>query len=227
MHEFSASLAGAAVDYRYLLDRSYPEKAAVELVGNRFGLSREERLILYRGLCSEAAARRRRATLCRPIPGEVVILDTYNAAFSLLHYLTGRPCFLCADGFMRDAGAAHGRVQDQKTMTRALGELALFLGGMDLSVDAVFDAPVPHSGEHAALFAERMAAAGRSCFSHTEKCADGWIRSRLGSMSGAAVVASADSALAEACPRMWDIAKEIVESRFGATLPDLNALLKP
>ena len=40
----------AAKDLRYLLNRGYRKPTALKLVGDRYGLNRRERLILFRGI---------------------------------------------------------------------------------------------------------------------------------------------------------------------------------
>ncbi len=45
-------LQEAAEDFRYLLNRGYPRKATLELVGNRYGLTFDERHLLHRGVFS-------------------------------------------------------------------------------------------------------------------------------------------------------------------------------
>jgi len=42
------SLQKAAKDFRYLLNRGYPRKASLELVGNRYELTFDERHLLHR-----------------------------------------------------------------------------------------------------------------------------------------------------------------------------------
>jgi len=50
----------AAEDLRYLLSRGYPLNSAIELVGNHYQLSKDKRMILRRGVCSESKARERK-----------------------------------------------------------------------------------------------------------------------------------------------------------------------
>ena len=47
---FTETLKDAARDYRFLLNRSYPQKASIKLVGDRYQLSGQERSVLYRGV---------------------------------------------------------------------------------------------------------------------------------------------------------------------------------
>ncbi|MGZ3514587.1 MAG: DUF434 domain-containing protein, partial [Thermodesulfobacteriota bacterium] len=53
-------LQKAARDFRFLLNRGYPRKAALELVGNRYGLTSDERHLLHRGVFSDSDSESRR-----------------------------------------------------------------------------------------------------------------------------------------------------------------------
>ncbi|RPJ04542.1 MAG: DUF434 domain-containing protein, partial [Deltaproteobacteria bacterium] len=53
----TAALRKAAEDFHYLLNRGYPRKAALELVGNRYCLVYDQRHLLHRGVFSEEEAR--------------------------------------------------------------------------------------------------------------------------------------------------------------------------
>ena len=42
----------ACKDYAYLINRNYPERGTLKLVGDRYRLTRDQRTILYRGISS-------------------------------------------------------------------------------------------------------------------------------------------------------------------------------
>ena len=56
-------ITAAAHDYRWLLDRGYPDQGALKLVGDRYRLSRTGRAVLYRGVFSARDSRRRSGRL--------------------------------------------------------------------------------------------------------------------------------------------------------------------
>lgn len=58
-----AAVVEAAADYRWLLDRSYPDQPAIKLVGDRYQLTGVERAMLFRGVFSERASGRRASLL--------------------------------------------------------------------------------------------------------------------------------------------------------------------
>ncbi|MBN2875464.1 MAG: DUF434 domain-containing protein, partial [Spirochaetales bacterium] len=48
--ETESGLIEAIRDYRSLLDRGYPAQATIKLVGDRYRLPREGRVVLFRGV---------------------------------------------------------------------------------------------------------------------------------------------------------------------------------
>ncbi|MFW6215692.1 MAG: DUF434 domain-containing protein [Alkalispirochaetaceae bacterium] len=214
----------AAGDYRFLLDRGYPEQSARKLVGDRYALSREERLILYRGVCSTATAIRRRSRLipAAALEGELLFLDFYNLAFTIINYRLGRPLFLSTDGLLRDAGALHGRLGRQERLSWVLDPLVSTLGELRVSrVEVAFDAPVSHSAEHAARL--RQAASGRR-FSLTAELLDSADYPLRHARKG--ILATADSAIIDASHLpVFDLAAYLLRTTYAVEPPDLAALL--
>lgn len=271
MTAFRDELVEAAVDYAYLLDRGYPERASGLLVGNRRRLDADERIMLFRGMASAADSARRRALLGGPPRGGVLLVDGYNVAFTLLHYWLGKPCFLSSDGLLRDAGANYGRVPHEVLLSRAFSELVEWLEAVaraavpGLEIAIFLDAPVSRSGSHADELRDLIRGAGpgaRNADVFVERSADGAILSRL-AIRGAAgsgegnrregssasigvgdgvaegfadeseggtvagmVVATSDSALVDRAPKVWDLARELLEKNYGAVFPDFGAALR-
>lgn len=216
----------AARDYRLLLDRGYSGPATLKLVGDRRRLRAEERLILFRGIASTEDSARRRSRLVTEAAGKLLLVDAYNQAFGIVHYLLGKPCFVATDGLLRDAGANYGRVPHDELLLRAFAELAAGAVSCGVArVEAFLDAPVSRSAAHAEAFRAALAAAGLEAEVSIGKSADGAIAARLGGLSGAAVVASGDSCLVDRAPAVFDLARSVLEERFGADLPDLSECL--
>lgn len=122
MNEMSDTFREAASDYAFLLDRSYPGNTILELVGTRYGLSRKERNILYRGVFVKAESKKRNARLIKD-PHKInlpVYIDGNNQLYTLAAYLNGDPVFKSTDGFVRDAASDHGSGKLQKFLERAV-----------------------------------------------------------------------------------------------------------
>ncbi|MGC9343771.1 MAG: DUF434 domain-containing protein [Bacteroidales bacterium] len=148
---YSENLQNAFLDYRYLLDRNYPEKATIKLVGDKYQLSGEERSILYRGISSKKSSDYRRSKKTLHLKPGKIFIDTYNILFTLANYLNGRPVFIADDGFLRDAGELRGRFSKKKLLERTRELLFNFIelnGNKEYYL--YIDQPVSNSGRLAA-----------------------------------------------------------------------------
>lgn len=144
----SENLAQAIRDYRYLLNRNYPQKSTTKLVGDKYQLNREERSILYRGISGESPAELRRSKRSNQLTGYRVLIDTYNILFTLSNYLNGRPVFISDDGYLRDAGELRGRISKKKQLGEILNIIFRFLNGnKEHEYLLLVDQPVSNSGK--------------------------------------------------------------------------------
>jgi hypothetical protein len=238
----SPILALAATEYRWLLDRGYAESASLKLVGDRHQMTRDERMILFRGVASSEASSSRAAIIRFETEGREILVDGYNQALTVMHYLSGRPLFIGTDGLTRDAGGSHGRIADAATFGWAVGVLVDRISRSSPSRVAVFlDAPVPGSAGHAGLFRDLLAADGVDAEVRLERSADGPLKAA----PHRSFVATSDSAIVDALaasapaprpenhgaaiddgPWIYDAARWAIELAFGkAELLDLRRLL--
>lgn len=214
----SDDLLRAAHDLRWLSDRGYPQTASVKLVGDRWRLDRAQRQMLFRGVSAgaDAAARRSRLADRAVVAGSVLGVDGHNVVLTLANYIAGVPVFEADDGLVRDIGALHGRVRNEALMRRCLD---LLCGALtSLSPDrclVVFDAPVSHSRDHAALVSARLAETDVMGRAEAVPSGDQALKN-----SDITVVATSDSALIDAMDGpVFDLARHILESEFAAVLP--------
>ena len=233
------SFTEAARDYRLLLDRGYPTAACLKLVGDRWALDKAARTVLFRGILPESLSAAIAARLVRALPpGARLAVDGYNVLFTLTNYRRGRPLFLGADGLVRDAGGAHGRIQDPglflecaRAATERLADLGVAYAELYL------DAPVSGSGTHAAALRDLLARAGVTGRVELAASADGPVRDfeggfAAGQAEGFAAgraqgfAATSDSAVAVAARSpVFDLARDILETRYGAVFPDLGMVV--
>ena len=115
-------LQNAAEDFRYLLNRRYPRKAALELVGNRYGLAFGERHLLHRGVFStkDSQARRRKGLSIREIQNKDLAVDGHNVLITIEAGLSGRPLILADDGFVRDISGLSGNFKKSEITEKAI-----------------------------------------------------------------------------------------------------------
>jgi hypothetical protein len=252
MFTASPAFARAALEYRWLLDRGYSEQAALKLVGDHHQLGRDERMVLFRGVASGPSSRARSALVAGPSSigaGLEILVDGYNQALTVMHYLAGRPLFVGTDSLTRDAGAAHGRIADKALFERSVGLLADRLEALSPERVAVYlDSPVPGSAGHAALFRRALEERGVEAIALLERSADAPLKAAA-PLPGV-LVASGDSAIADALAsahaaaiaraagprvaaesvggaRIYDAARWAIEMAFGPVeLLDLGRLVE-
>jgi hypothetical protein len=121
------SFVSALKDYLFLLDKGYPARPSLQLVGNRYRLSRDKRNALFRGICPSSAARQRSAKRDDAVGGRNIYVDGYNVLYTIYNYLTGRPLFISSDRFLRDTGAGHGRIANPEVFSRSIEMLQQYL----------------------------------------------------------------------------------------------------
>ena len=147
----------AVKDYYYLINRNYPERGSLKLIGDRYRLDRDQRTILYRGISDQTKADNRCARLVNNIKGKNIIIDGYNVLFTLLNYRLGRILFISYDNILRDAGSLHGKLRGEKLFLECTEQLIKNL--LKISPEYVqiyIDSPVSHSAKHCRMLNSLM-----------------------------------------------------------------------
>jgi hypothetical protein len=143
-------LRKTAEDFRYLLNRRYPRKAALELVGNRYGLTSDERHLLHRGVFSDTDSRSRRKKIIsiQKVRNKDLAIDGHNVLITIEAGLSGRPLILADDGFIRDISGLSGAFRKTEITDKAIqfiiGEIKRMKPRRTLFL---FDAPISMSGK--------------------------------------------------------------------------------
>lgn len=208
----------ACSDYRYLLDRGYPDQGVLKLVGDRYRLSRLERAMLLRGVFSQAESVRfnQRRLECLPVP-EPLWVDGFNVLFTIANYLSGRPLVLATDGFVRDIGGTHNRLPLDDRLERVLEALiaAVRQAGVE-RCEVLFDRPVAWSIEHARNLTDR--APEFSC-----RAIDRVDETLIDTNSGS--LATSDTGIiARTSLPVFDLAALALRSSFSPQFIDLRAI---
>ena len=143
-------LQKAAEDFRYLLNRGYPRKVTLELVGNRYGLTFDQRHLLHRGVFSwtDSQARRKKKITIQEIRNEDLAIDGHNVLITTEAGLSGRPLILGDDGFIRDISGLSGSFKKTETTENAIQLIIHVLKKMKPRQTLfLFDAPISMSGK--------------------------------------------------------------------------------
>jgi hypothetical protein len=146
--------AEAVLDLLYLLERTYPKRSSIDIVGNRYRLSADERMMLFRGIFTraECEARTEKRSRWSAAAVDTWVIDGYNVFITLESYLTGRVVFRALDGFTRDITGVYGNYTFGTRTRRAAGLLVQVLKSRvpeGMPVFVYLDEPVSKSGEFA------------------------------------------------------------------------------
>jgi hypothetical protein len=207
MNQRWPNLPEAAADFRFLLARGYPRRAALGLVGNRYGLDEIGRRLLHRGVFAPevAAARRAKLRLLRELPGLPLGLDGHNVLITLECAARHLPLVAADDGFIRDVGEISRAFRVSDATDRVLTLVADYLAGQAAGpLEVFYDAPLSLSGELAGrtreIFASRHLAVQAAAVPVPERLLSGF--------PGA--IATSDTALIDAHATVVDLAGEII-----------------
>jgi len=140
----------ATEDFRYLLNRGYPRKAALELVGNRYELTFDERHLLHRGVFSstDSQARGKKIISIKEVQNKDLAIDGHNVIITIEAGISGRPLILGDDGFIRDISGLSGSFKKTETTEKAIQFIFNAIKKMKPRQTLfLFDAPISMSGK--------------------------------------------------------------------------------
>ena len=113
----------AIKDYKYFLERKYPQKSILKIVGDKYLLTGKERAMLFRGITIKSNIDKRKNILVKNIKGikdKSLHIDGYNVLITVGSYLNGNMVFICNDNFLRDVSELHGKIFRNKFVERSL-----------------------------------------------------------------------------------------------------------
>jgi hypothetical protein len=209
--KLSTYLDEAAQDFRYLLNRRYPRKGALELVGNRYGLTFDERHLLHRGVFSSAdsQARRKKKVSITKIRNKDLAIDGHNVLITIEARLSGRPLILADDGFVRDISGLSGGFKKTETTEKAIQFIINAIKQIKpRQTIFLLDAPISKSGKLAEEIRDRLMQANlpgdAAALMVPEKILIGF----------PGVVATSDTAIIDRSKRVWDLAGYILRKHL-------------
>ncbi len=209
-------MAEAAKDYRYLLDRGYPQKAALNLITSRYNLASEERSALMRCVHRSVDAVSTASKLVSPteVRGASIVVDGYNTFLTILTALEGGPLFLCDDCVVRDVRSSYTKGITVESLVRSLETLTMTLMSLQPShVLVILDKNVSHSAEHASIIRRALLSRGISSAVELRQRAD------LGVLEHSAkVVSSSDYVILTRAWRVFDLGGYAAARIVGAEI---------
>jgi hypothetical protein len=155
-----AVLREAVHDLSWLYTRGYADTAAIKLVGDKYQLTRRQRMALQRCACSDQSLAWRKAheAPAGAMAGEVVEVDGYNLLITVEAALSNAVLIRGRDGCLRDLASLHGSYRKMEETLPALELIgATFARLNPAEVRWHFDAPVSNSGRLRALMLDLAA----------------------------------------------------------------------
>ena len=205
-------LRKAAEDFRYLLNRGYPRKASLELVGNRYELAFDERHILHRGVFSDvdSEARRKKIISIKTLKNKDLAIDGHNVLITIEAGLSGRPLILADDGFVRDISGLSGSFKKTEMTEKGIELIVTFLKKWrPRHTLFLFDAPISKSGilaqELRALLKKESLPGDAMAVKVPEKILIGF----------PGVIATSDTAIIDQSEKVIDLAGDLIRERIG------------
>jgi len=209
-------------DYSYLLNRDYPRKSILKIIGDRYQLNTYQRILLSRGIFPENDVRKRISKTTDAVGGQELFIDAYNVFFTICNYLLGRMVFIGNDRFVRDAGEVYGKPHDDPIFARGIELCLNYLGRRKPArVEFILDSPISHSAELAANLRVLLAGAGIGGDAQIHKNPD----SRLIRLDRGLVASSDSDILENTGQPILDLAQLVLADSFDLQLPDLGRLI--
>ncbi|MDR6371749.1 hypothetical protein J2795_003971 [Chryseobacterium bernardetii] len=139
----------AVEDMQYLLSRDYPEKAASDLVGNRYRLKTRQIQALRGASASiqQLHSRQLKHVGTSDLKEKTIYLDGFNVLILLESLLSDAYVFEGLDGCIRDLSGVHGTYKRVNQTLRAVELVASFYRKNQIhQIVWIFDKPVSNSG---------------------------------------------------------------------------------
>jgi hypothetical protein len=211
----------AVKDYKYLLEKNYPQKGIIKLIGDRYALSGTERTMLYRGITTKhnCAVRKNKLANVKNIEGKTLHIDGYNVMLTVGNYLNGNTVYISNDNLLRDAAEMHGKVFRKELMGRVLDLIINDIKYLQPSgCHIYFDKPVSKSGELASKVNKELSENSIAGKASTHDSADYPLK-----YAKQGFIATSDSSIIDKSPlHCFDLAHHVIKRKYKPILIDLR-----
>lgn len=213
----------AITDYFWLMEKKYPQKAILKLIGDRYKLTGTERSILYRGIFTSLECEARKEKLTQDISDTILHIDTYNVLITIGSYLNGNVLYVSNDNFLRDASEIHGKVFRTEVIDRAINLLFDFL--KDKKVNEIIfyiDKPISHSAKLKQTLENNIAEFSLKAEAKLYQSPDHYLKKVQ-----KGIIATSDSVIIDKSNvKIIDLAFSVLNYHFQPTFVILHELLK-
>jgi hypothetical protein len=146
----------AAYDLKFLLNRGYRKKGALNFVSNKYLLNKDERNYLFRKTFSDSKSisRQDKIIAVDAIGGRNLFIDGYNVLITSEIILNHDydSLVMCDDGVLRDMKSVFGKYQMDKCTNNVIVRILKLINQYKPNcVNLLYDRPVSKSGELAKL----------------------------------------------------------------------------
>lgn len=216
-----ADFLKALSDYLYLLDRRYPQKSVLKLVGDHYALTSDERALLFRGSAKQQLLELRGKKKIDRLPeNSRLSVDGFNIFRTVGSYLNGNFLFEGMDGFLRDASELHRQKLSWEVLKRATDLIVSYLKYKNCGqVFFYFDSPISHSGDLAHYLLKKMAEASLPGKAETAFSPDHILKK-----TETGFICTSDSNIIDRSKvRVFDLSKGVLEHHFSPNIFSLRA----
>ncbi len=206
------ALQSAVSELSWLLGRGYAPVPALKLVGDRWGLTERQRMAVRRSACADEDRRRRQSTRlsAADLAGRELWIDGFNVLTTIESALGGGVVLHCRDGTYRDLAGVHGTYRRVAETVPALEILATHIAELRARpVRWLFDRPVSNSGRIRSLLLDFARGRGHDWSVELVDNPDPILKASPGA------IATADSAILDAGPSWYNLAREVIEATEG------------
>ncbi len=228
------TLRQAVRDLCWLLDHGYGIASSAELVGDRYHLTRRQRIAVTRCACSNEAGMRREARQVSPehLRGQELWLDGFNVLTAIETALAGGVVLIGRDGCCRDVAGVYShyhKVQETLPALKAIGLYAADCGVVRCRW--WLDSPVDNSGRLKRIILQVALDAGWDWQVELVPNPDRVLA------TAPEIVSSADHAILDRCQRWFNLSWRVIalcaprarivdlRERGGETLPAQQSLV--
>lgn len=214
-----SDVINALVDYKYLLNRGYPQKPSLDFVTSRYGLSNVERVLLLRCIHSDLDVTEisRKMIPESEVGNYELVIDGFNVLITLASVIEGDYVYLCDDGIVRDLRSSKFKDVSIEILKEALNKLVKyvnFLGPRQTII--VLDKNVSRSGE--------LRNSIKDVFNNAKVVLAS--KADIAVISTDALTSSSDFVILKKVSRIFDIAGYIIMNEFKDRMIDINELIR-